>query len=197
VTGGPVETFLEELGRYLRRDDATRQRVVAEVGDHLRDLIAEGRARGLDEHAAELEAIDRFGSARAFARGVRPARRRTRAVWLGSAAAVVAVACGGLAFAELRNGSSHTATPVAVPPVRAATDDPSGCFAAVTADRAVQAMAVRMMHPDAVDSQVLVEIGTRIKIDPRTGRVLCRAAGANGRNKTIWFVTSNTKAPFG
>jgi hypothetical protein len=197
VTGGPVETFLDELGRHLGRDEATRQRVVAEVGDHLRDLVAEGRARGLDEHAAELEAVDRFGSARAFARGIRATPGRTRPLRVGAAVAAVAVACGGVAFAALRGGHERAAVPEAASPVQAETNDPAGCFAAVTADRAVQAMAVRMMHPDAVDSQVLVEIGTRVKLDPRTGRVMCRAAGANGRNKTIWFVTSNTKAPFG
>jgi hypothetical protein len=193
-----VETFLAELGRHLRRDEAARERIVAEVGDHLRDLVAEGRARGLDEQDAESEAIDRFGSARAFARGIEPARRRARAVRAGSAIAVVAVACGSAwAFAESRGGGSRTATPVAAQPTPAATDDPAGCFAAITADKLVQAMAIRMNHPDAVDSQVLIEIGTRVKLDPSTGRLRCRAAGANGRNKTIWFVASNAKAPFG
>jgi hypothetical protein len=104
VTDGPVETFLAELDRRLGRDDVTRRRILAEVGDHLRDLVAEGRARGLDEHTSELEAVDRFGSARAFARGVRPGRRRKQQAGLGIAL-VAAGVCAGLALATLRTPS--------------------------------------------------------------------------------------------
>jgi hypothetical protein len=109
VTKGPVEAFLAELERHLGRDDDTRRRIAAEVGDHLRDLVAEGRASGLDEHTAELEAVERFGSPRALARGVRPARRRAQRAGLGMALVATGV-CGALAVATQRAPS---------PPLRA------------------------------------------------------------------------------
>jgi hypothetical protein len=96
-----VEAFLGELERHLGRDDGTRRRIAAEVRDHLRDLVAEGRASGLDEHTAELEAVERFGSPRALARGVRPARRRAQRAGLGMALAAAGV-CGALALATQR-----------------------------------------------------------------------------------------------
>jgi hypothetical protein len=199
VTNGPVEAFLAELGRQLRRDDATRERIVAEVGDHLRDLVAEGRARGLDEHGAELDAVDRFGSAREFARGVRPARRGGRTAAVVAAGAVAAVACGAFAFAELRGTTPRGAVPQASRPVHAASDDPNGCRAAILSDPAVQAFSTRIARETtALDRQMLVEIGTRVTLDPSTGRVLsCRAAGANGHNPTVWFLATDAGSPFG
>jgi len=192
-----VEQFLAELARHLRRDEPTRQRVVAEVGDHLRDLVAEGRARGLDEQSAELEAIDRFGSPRAFARSVRPARRRRRTIGLAAGFTAAAVAGGAFAFSEVRSTTPRAGVPRALPSAPTVTD-PNGCHAAIAADRMVQALSTRIAHQtDAVDSQMLIEIGTRVKLDPATGRLVCRAAGANGRNKTIWFLATNADAPFG
>jgi hypothetical protein len=150
VTDGPVETFLAELGRHLRRDDATRRRIVAEVGDHLRDLVAEGRARGLDQHGAELEAIDRFGSPRALARGLRGPRRDARAAWAVTAL-VGAGLCGALVFADLRSGTPGRSTPLA------GQVTPVGCVVAFPLSTS----------PGA--HQVLV--ATRIWIDPRYGTV--------------------------
>jgi hypothetical protein len=150
VTGGPVETFLAELGRHLKRDVATRGRVIAELGDHLRDLVAEGRSRGLDELTAELEAVERFGSPRALARGLRTPRTRTRVAW--AAALAGAALCGAVAFAALRPGTSGPS----VTHSRQATA--TGCVFAITPSTA----------PGA--HQVLV--ATRIATDPRYGTIL-------------------------
>jgi hypothetical protein len=84
VKDGPVEVFLAELARHLGRGDQARHRAYAEVRDHLHDLVAEGRARGLDELAAETEAVGRFGAPRPLARALRPARRLRRSVQVAS-----------------------------------------------------------------------------------------------------------------
>jgi hypothetical protein len=99
MVDGPVEVFLAELGRHLRRDDEARSRTVAEIGDHLRDLVAEGVAQGLGELAAETAAVERFGTPRALAQSVRPARRGAR---LGIAAALAGAGACALAIATLR-----------------------------------------------------------------------------------------------
>ena len=131
---------------------------------------------------------------------MRPPRRDARRGALGVAATVTAtaVACGAFAFSELRTTTPRAELPQAVQSVPAAAGDPNGCHAAIAADRVVQALSLQIaQQTDAVDSQMLVEIGTRMKRDPRTGRLVCRAAGANGRNKTIWFLATNAGTPFG
>ena len=75
--------------------------MLSEVGDHLRDLARENRARGLEELAAEADAVERFGSPRELARGLRPAPRRSRTA-LAALIPALAIACGALALAEFR-----------------------------------------------------------------------------------------------
>jgi hypothetical protein len=199
VTGGPVETFLAELAHQLRRAGDTRRRVVAEVGDHLRDLVAEGRARGLDEHTAELEAVDRFGSPRAFARAVRPTRRRTRSLRAGAAVIAFAVAGGAFAFSRLGDTPPRAAPSQAPVAPGAPSGTPDRCLAEILANRSMQMLEARLAHQaNAVESQMLLQVGTRVALDPRTGRVLsCRPAGVNGRNDGVWLVVTNPYGPFG
>ena len=99
---GPIDAFLAELGRLLRGGAEERSRVAAEVGDHLRDLAAEARARGLGDLDAESEAVERFGSPRALARGLQPSRRPSRRAQV-ALSLMLAGACAGLAFAVLRS----------------------------------------------------------------------------------------------
>jgi hypothetical protein len=169
MSGGPVDEFLAELGRHLRRDVATRERVVAELADHLRDLVAEGRASGLDELTAELEAVERFGSPRALARGLRPARTRTPVVCAATALAGAAF-CGALVFATTRPGPS-------IP--RAGQAVATGCVFVVTPSTA----------PGA--HQVLA--ATRIAIDPRYGAI--RRCHALTGGTVIVSVSSGAPAP--
>jgi hypothetical protein len=96
---GPIEEFLAELARRLRRAPDVADRVLEETREHLEESAADGRARGLDAAEAEAEAVARFGSARALARGIAPGRswrgRRTLAI------ALALSAFGGLAVADV------------------------------------------------------------------------------------------------
>jgi hypothetical protein len=168
---GPVDEFLAELGRHLKRDVATRGRVIAELGDHLRDLVAEGRSRGLDELTAELEAVERFGSPRALARGLRTPRTSTR-VALAAALAGAAL-CGALAFAALRPGTAGPTLP------RAGGATALECVVAFTPSTAAGA------------HQVLV--ATRIATDPRYGTL--RACHSLAAGTFIYDVTGGPPPP--
>lgn len=96
---GPIDDYLDEFAHRLRRAPAVAARVAAEAREHLEESAAAGRARGLDPASAEAEAVARFGSARALARGLAPARalggRRTLAL------ALALTTFGGLAIAQV------------------------------------------------------------------------------------------------
>jgi hypothetical protein len=68
--GGPVDRYLDEMFDLLAGTGASGRRLLAEAEQHLLDAAAEGRARGLDDEAAEHEAVERFGPAAAVARRV-------------------------------------------------------------------------------------------------------------------------------
>jgi hypothetical protein len=101
MTPRDVAGFLAELERRLGGSPERRAQVVAEIAEHLDDLVSEARAQGFDQAAAEARGVERFGSARRLARGL---DRRPRAPW----AARIAVAlgalglCGGFAHVQLR-----------------------------------------------------------------------------------------------
>ena len=153
---GPAETFLAELRHHLRRHEAARGRVVAETGDHLRDLVREGRARGLDQDEAEREAVERFGSPRAFARAMRPARRHGRSLRIAAMVAA-AGAAGALTIGELGDATPPNGVPqtdvMALPAGKVV-----GCLAAL---RTNGRRLPGLRRPP-----------TEVTIDPRTGRVL-------------------------
>ncbi len=165
MTAGPIDAFLAELGRLLRRDDDARTRIVCEVGDHLRDLATEARARGLGDLDAELDAVERFGSPRALARGLRPGRRRSRG--LGVALSLMLAGAGaGLAYGVLHSPggphAEHTRGGVAIAqvpaPIGTTITDEAGCLVAIpTASGARQALVI---------------VTSRVAIDPRTGRIV-------------------------
>jgi hypothetical protein len=168
VKGGPVETFLHELARQLRSDREAGPGRIAEISDHLRDLVAEGRARGLDEIAAEQSAVERFGSPRELARNLR-VKRRTSPLVRSIAAVAVLGACGGLAIAESR-------APRASARGDRATIVGRGTLRVTLGQRV-------LFHP-AGDRGPTVE-RSYVVMDPRSGRVLLRqtrplAAGAAG-----------------
>ena len=83
MNDGPIAEFLAELARHLRRDDENRWRIVCEVGDHLRDLAAEARARGLGDRTPDgpprsfFLAAPSTVHARFAVRGVEPGQRVT------------------------------------------------------------------------------------------------------------------------
>jgi hypothetical protein len=62
-----IDSYLADLGHLLRVAPRTRDRLVAEIGEHLRDAAAEGRAGGLDEDSSTQRAIARLGSPREVA----------------------------------------------------------------------------------------------------------------------------------
>ena len=204
----PIDAFLAELGRLLPRDDERRRRVVAEVGDHLRDLAAEARARGLGDEDAEREAVERFGSPRALARGMRPARRRLPAIAGALAGAAV---CGVVAWAEMHGpagpasapvaGSAASAAPriAAAPGIMAAPTIADACLAAWQGDAQFAILRSEIAsQSNAVDHEVLVQVGTHVTLDPRTGTVLaCAPAAVSGRTDGVWFVATDTASPFG
>jgi hypothetical protein len=201
VKDGPVEVFLAELARHLKGDEAARQRVVLEVGDHLRDLVGEGRAHGLDEGDAESEAVGQFGSPHALARALRPSRRRSRPLIAGAAVTAITAACGGIAFAALRGTpAAPSSPPPTAAPVAAASASPTdACFTAFARNAVVQMLKAQLAYQtDAVDSQYLLQIGTRVALDPHTGRVLsCVPAAATGGTNGVWLVVTPPSAPFG
>jgi hypothetical protein len=107
----PVEDYLDQLYTELRWSAAAGRRMLREAEEHLRDAIAEERARGLsDEHAA-ARALDRFGSARQVARSrtLRPRRARpldlwidlARAAWLLTGTGLLAIGLSGVVAAGM------------------------------------------------------------------------------------------------
>ncbi|GAA2488130.1 permease prefix domain 1-containing protein [Winogradskya humida] len=67
---GPVERYLDEMFDLLSGTGADGRRLLIEAEEHLAEAVAEGRARGLDDEAAERQAVDRFGAANTIARRV-------------------------------------------------------------------------------------------------------------------------------
>jgi hypothetical protein len=167
MSGGPVDEFLAELSRHLSRDDATRARVVAELRDHLRDLVDEGRARGLDELAAELEAVDRFGSPKELARGLRTPRGHAGVAWAATALAGAAL-CGALAFSDLRPDSAGRGLP------RAGQATVVGCVVA--------------LPPSTSPGARHVFMATRVALDPRYGTAVVRCPFLSGT--VVYHITS-------
>ncbi len=168
MTGGPIDAFLAELERHLGRNREMRDRVLSEVGDHLRDVAREHRDRGLEEIAAEADAVERFGSPRELARGLRPAPRRSRRA-LAALLPAVAIACGALALAELRPADRPASVSLAHGgrAQAAATAAAGGCTFTYT--------------PPAGQRQGQILVATQVKIDPRTGQILgCHPLGGLG-----------------
>ncbi|MFI7075247.1 MULTISPECIES: permease prefix domain 1-containing protein [Micromonospora] len=67
---GPVEEYLDELFDKLAGTGAAGRRILAEAESHLLAAVENGLDRGLDQQAAEGDAVRRFGSAAALARQV-------------------------------------------------------------------------------------------------------------------------------
>jgi hypothetical protein len=209
VKDGPVEEFLAELARLLRRDEEQGRRIVAEVGEHLRDLVAEGQARGLGEIEGETEAVERFGTPRALARAVRLPRRRRRVVQPVSSV-VAAGACVALALVVIGTRSPHIAVSA------------GGHVAArSTVDQGLQLAARRAMQRAlglppwcrttiaALNRRTDVQI--LVAIDPRTGNVLswgpekhgyaaatvCHLRPVGSGSGTFRIAAPDPSAPFG
>ena len=70
MTPGPVDAYLSQLHRELRRLGIEDARIVEEAREHLLDALEDGRQRGLSADDAEREAFERFGSPDAVARQV-------------------------------------------------------------------------------------------------------------------------------
>lgn len=181
MINGPVEAFLAELERHLGRRDEARRRAYAEVKEHLYDLVAESRARGLDELAAETDAVDRFGAPLALARALRPARRLRRSVQVGGALAAAGT-CIMLALSAFGTSAPKSGTTVAQPLQSAAKraikdvlKSPSGHTAAAANELPEWCIrTIETLNAENSDTQILVAL------DPRTGRVVSWGRNVNG-----------------
>jgi hypothetical protein len=107
-----VAAFLAELERRLTGVPGRRAEVVAEIAEHLGDLVAEAVAEGADVATAEARAVARFGSPRRLARGLGARRRTPRGARLALALGLLALS-GGFAYAQLRPTSPVVALAVA------------------------------------------------------------------------------------
>ncbi len=184
-----------------------RRRVVAEVGDHLRDLASEARARGLGEHDAELEAVDRFGSPRTLASGLRPARRiGAPARILGGVAAVACCAALVLTFANPGTESPRALEQSAGRTASSTNGVPAWCIVAIdTVQR-----AELQQHRARVAIRGQLAGHTIVAIDPRTGTILswgnkhgeagspvCHVRPARATGGGFSYVVPDPAAPFG
>jgi hypothetical protein len=61
MTSAPLEAYLSQLERGLRKHGLLDRRIVEEAREHLVDAIDQGLERGLSVDAAEREAFVRFG----------------------------------------------------------------------------------------------------------------------------------------
>jgi hypothetical protein len=117
-----VAAFLAELERRLAAEPARRGRILAEIAEHLDDLVAEATAAGADRATAEARAVERFGPPRRLARGLGERRRGLpRASRIAVALAALATSAG-FAYAQLRPTAPVVAlsvTPSAHPAVHA------------------------------------------------------------------------------
>ena len=64
----PVERYLEQLRAELRHDPLLARRLCEEVADHLAEIVANERSRGMSQHDAEEAAVRRFGAPGPLAR---------------------------------------------------------------------------------------------------------------------------------
>ncbi|HEV7942825.1 MAG TPA: permease prefix domain 1-containing protein [Solirubrobacteraceae bacterium] len=95
-TPDPIALYIKELKAHLRARGLRRRRIICEVQAHLRQRRSDLQRTGMSEpHAAEREAIARFGDAQEMAaqfnrldRGFRPFERRLVALWLAWIAAM-------------------------------------------------------------------------------------------------------------
>jgi uncharacterized protein involved in exopolysaccharide biosynthesis len=76
----PIDDYATRLAQALAARDIVAPRIVAEAREHLLDMVAEGRRRGLSPGEAERDAFDRFGApeivaAHAVSEGDRPMSR--------------------------------------------------------------------------------------------------------------------------
>jgi hypothetical protein len=74
---GPIDDYMTQLERELRRRGIDDPRMLAEVREHLVDAIDAGRQRGLSAADAEREALERFGAPRIVAAHMLEERSRT------------------------------------------------------------------------------------------------------------------------
>jgi hypothetical protein len=101
VTGGPIEAYVAELERELRRRRTPRRRLLAEAEDHLRSAADDLERRLAHRERAEREATRRFGAPAvvAAAMACAAAARSTRLALAWAAAAATAYALAGAAVA--------------------------------------------------------------------------------------------------
>src|SRR5258707_10104753 len=68
IMASAIERYLEELREELRHDPLLARRLCEEVADHLAEIAASERSRGMSEPDAEEAAVRRFGAPGAFVR---------------------------------------------------------------------------------------------------------------------------------
>lgn len=76
VTPEPIEAYLIRLERALRQRGLEDPRIVEEAREHLVDIVAAARQRGLSADDAEREAFERFGAPEIVAAHAVPERDR-------------------------------------------------------------------------------------------------------------------------
>ena len=131
---GPIDTYLDELvSRLSTRRPRQLRSLLAEAEAHLRDDAGAGVAAGLTQHAAETNAVTRFGPVEEIAIAERATWRAPAAVvakqFVGSAAllggtAAITIGISGLTALIVRAVSGAK---VLVDPPTAAVLTPSNC----------------------------------------------------------------------
>jgi hypothetical protein len=103
MTSAPVEAYLAQLAREIRKRGLLDSRILEEAREHLVDAIEEGLRRGLSVEAAERQAFARFGPPEIVAAGF--ARERYRMLtWLLT---MVSMFAGRLRNQGPRSGHYH------------------------------------------------------------------------------------------
>jgi hypothetical protein len=74
IRRGPIEKYLDELGRTLAVMPGRRREILREVRDHLQEAATAAAANGATDVEAELHAVSAFGAAGEVAQSFRASR---------------------------------------------------------------------------------------------------------------------------
>lgn len=125
-----IDGYVRELARLLPLGPLARRRVLAEARAHLDDLADEAEGHGLDDRAAQLAAVDRFGEPHVVAASYASDDRRSPARPIALGAALAGLVIAGVLVALVARGAGDGAgpAPFASPP----TSDPGASLPAPT-----------------------------------------------------------------
>ena len=127
----PIDRYLKELSRDLEVGPLQRRRIVAEVGQHLRESSREqAEEHDLSRWQSERAAIDRMGSVDAIVAAYelsQPSSRRPTHIALVALTGCAVLAVGAVTVGMSHRNGSHRASP--------ATPSPAGSVLVLPPDR--------------------------------------------------------------